>query len=78
MLSFIISFFQLVVCISSVCPQTYKVLRIVLVSMKIDRTLEDQLTCLVKDVLICSSIPLCNCHSQCYDGAANMSEDILL
>ena len=38
-----------------------------------NETTTDQLTCLIKDVLIRSSLPLNNCCGLCYDGAANMS-----
>ena len=38
-----------------------------------NETNADQLTCLIKDVLIRSNLPLYNCRGQCYDGAANMS-----
>ena len=38
-----------------------------------NETTANQLTCLIKDLLIRSSLPLNDCCFQCYDGAANMS-----
>ena len=65
--------FQLVICIRHICPQTYEVYEDCIGLYSTNETTADQLTCLIKDVLIRSSLPLNNCRGQCYDGAANMS-----
>ena len=61
------------ICIRHVCLQTYKVHEDCIGLYSTNKTNADQLTCLIKDILIRSSLPLCNCRGQCYDGAANMS-----
>ena len=33
----------------------------------------NQLTMLIKDILVIANLPLHHYHGQCYDGAANMS-----
>ena len=58
------------ICIRHVCPQTYEVHED---CIGLNKTNADQLTCLIKDVLSRSNLPLCNCRGKCYDGAANMS-----
>ena len=54
-------------------PQTYEVYEDCIGLYSTNETTVNQLTCLIKDVLTHSSLPLNNCCGQCYDGAANMS-----
>ena len=61
--------FQLTICIRYVCPHTLEVFE----DCATDRTDADQLTQLIKDVLVRLSLPLERCRGQCYDGASNMS-----
>ena len=61
------------ICVRHVCPQTYEVHEDCIGLYSTNETNADQLTCLIKDVLIRSNPLLCNCRGQCYDGAANMS-----
>ena len=55
-------------------PQSFEVFEDCIGLYATDKTNANQLTCLIKDVLCRSGLPLCNCRGQCYDGAANMSE----
>ena len=56
-----------------ICPQTYEVYKDCIGLYAINESTADRLTCLIKDVVIRSGLPLNNCRGQCYDGAANMS-----
>ena len=65
--------FQLVICIRHICPQTYEVYKDYIGLYAINESTADRLTCLIKDVVMRSSLPLNNSCGQCCDGAANMS-----
>ena len=56
-----------------VCPHTFEVFEDCIGLYTTDRTDADNLTQLIKDVLVRLSLPLERCRGQCYDGASNMS-----
>ena len=54
-------------------PHTFEVFEDCIGLYATDRTDADNLTQLIKDVLVRLSLPLEHCRGQCYDGASNMS-----
>ena len=63
----------MVACIRYVSPLTFELHDDCIGMYATGRTNSDQLTCLIKDVILCASLSLHQCRGQCYDGAANMS-----
>ena len=63
---------QLTICIRYVCPETFEVFEDCIGLYATERTDANTLTQLIKDVLVCLSLPLDRCRGQCYDGAGTM------
>ena len=69
----IILFLQLVVCLRYVEPHSYEVFEDCIGLYSTDKTNANQLTDIIKDVIIRTALTLRNCRSLRYDGAPNMS-----